>query len=105
MRTENTVEFKEIAPGAFLDIEAAFDRTSFAAITESAERHGVGSAIVRWINTIFEIRRIIATLSRETLEMSATRGFIAGGACFRPFCGAWPWTSFLMNSMKEALVP
>jgi hypothetical protein len=32
---------KEIAIGAFLDIEGAFDRTSFAVITKAAEWHEV----------------------------------------------------------------
>jgi hypothetical protein len=33
MRTENAVTYKEIALGAFLDMEGAFDRTSFSVIT------------------------------------------------------------------------
>jgi hypothetical protein len=33
MRTENALAYKEISLGAFLHIEWAFDRTSFAVIT------------------------------------------------------------------------
>jgi hypothetical protein len=47
MRIENAVAYKEIALEAFLDIEGAFDRTSFAVITEAAEQHGVESTIIR----------------------------------------------------------
>jgi hypothetical protein len=73
MRIESAMTYKEIALGAFLDKEGAFDRTSFAVITEAAERHGVNSIIVRWINTVLETRNFIATLSGETLEVSAGR--------------------------------
>jgi hypothetical protein len=51
-RSENAVENKEINLGVFLDIEGAFDRTSFAVIAEVAERHGVIPTIVRWIHTM-----------------------------------------------------
>jgi hypothetical protein len=65
--------YKEIAPGTFLDThtKGAFDR--IIELTEAAERHGVGSTIVRRINTMLESRIIIATLSEETLEVSVTR--------------------------------
>jgi hypothetical protein len=82
MRTENAMAHKEIALGAFLDIEEAFYRTSFAVTTEAAEWHGVGSAIIGWINTMLESRSIIDTLSGEALEVSVTRGCLQG-ACSR----------------------
>jgi hypothetical protein len=44
-RIENTIEHKDIALGAFLDIEGAFDRTSFDMIKQAAERHGTEPAI------------------------------------------------------------
>jgi hypothetical protein len=37
IRIKNAVACKEIALGAFLDIEEVFDRTSFAVITKAAE--------------------------------------------------------------------
>jgi hypothetical protein len=46
-RIENAMEHKEIALGAFLDIEGAFDRTTFAAIAKAAEWHGVEPTIGR----------------------------------------------------------
>jgi hypothetical protein len=37
--TENATEYKEIAVGAFLYLEGAFDRPSFDIITQAAGRH------------------------------------------------------------------
>jgi hypothetical protein len=48
-RVENAVEQKDIAIVAFLEIEGAFDRTSFSTIKQAAERHGIEFAICRWI--------------------------------------------------------
>jgi hypothetical protein len=36
-RVESAIEYKDIALGAFLDIEGAFDRTSFDIIKQDAE--------------------------------------------------------------------
>jgi hypothetical protein len=48
--------YKEIALGAFLDIEKAFVKTSFA-VSEAAIQHRVGFTIVNWINTeVTEVR-------------------------------------------------
>jgi hypothetical protein len=38
---ENAIEHKDIALGAFLDMEGAFNRTSFDIIKQAAERHGI----------------------------------------------------------------
>jgi hypothetical protein len=40
-RIEGVTEYKDIALGAFLDIEGAFDRTSFDIIKWAAEKHGI----------------------------------------------------------------
>jgi hypothetical protein len=68
-RIENGIEHKDIALGAFLDIEGAFDRTSFDTIKQAAERHGIE----------LESRNISATLSGETLGAAAARGCPQGG--------------------------
>ena len=62
-RIESATEHKDIALGAFLDIEGAFDRTSLDVIKQAAERHGIEPAICRWINAMLESRIIAATLS------------------------------------------
>jgi hypothetical protein len=44
-RIEYTIEHKDIALGAFFDVEGAFDRISFDTIKQAAERHGIEPAI------------------------------------------------------------
>jgi hypothetical protein len=73
-RTESATEHKEIALAAFLDIEGAFDRTSFEVITQAGERHGTESTICRWICSMLESRNIVTTLSGETLRVFTAKG-------------------------------
>jgi hypothetical protein len=46
-RVESAIEYKDIAFGAFLDIEGAFDRTSFDTIEQAAGKHGIEPAVCR----------------------------------------------------------
>jgi hypothetical protein len=78
-RIENAIEHRDIALGAFLDIEGAFYRTSFDIIKQAAERHGIDPTICRWICAMLESRNIKATLSGETLGAAAVRGCPQGG--------------------------
>jgi hypothetical protein len=65
--------------GAFLDIEGAFDNTSFDIITKAAKWHVLGDKICCWIGSMLGSRKITATLARETLEGSVARGCLQGG--------------------------
>jgi hypothetical protein len=76
---ENAFEHRDIALGAFIDIEGAFDRTSFDIIKQAAEKHGIDPTICRWICAMLESRNIKATLSGETLGAAAVRGCPQGG--------------------------
>jgi hypothetical protein len=76
---ESAIEHKEIALAAFLDIDGAFDRTSFEVITKAAETHGTESTICRWICSMLESRNTVNTLSGETLRASTARGCPQGG--------------------------
>jgi hypothetical protein len=78
-RIENATEHKDIALGAFLDIEGTFDRTSFDIIKQAAERHGMEPAVCRWNCGMLESRNVSATLSGETLGATAARGCPQGG--------------------------
>jgi hypothetical protein len=78
-RIKNAIKHKDIALGAFLDIEGAFDRTSFNTIKQAAERHGIEPAVCRWICVMLESRNISATLSGETLGVNAAGGCPQGG--------------------------
>jgi hypothetical protein len=51
---ENSIEHKDIALGAFLDIGGAFDRTSFDTIKQAAEKHDIEPAARRWICAMSE---------------------------------------------------
>jgi hypothetical protein len=41
---------KEFALGVFLNVEGAFDNTSFESMDDAASDHGVCSKISRWID-------------------------------------------------------
>jgi hypothetical protein len=71
---EEEVENSKVTLGAFLDIEGAFDSTSFDIITKAAKWHGLGHTICRWIASMLGSRKITATLATETLEGSVARG-------------------------------
>jgi hypothetical protein len=64
------IEHKGIALGAFLDIEGAFDMTSFDIIKQVAEKHGIEPAICRWICAMLDSRKVTATLSGEASAAS-----------------------------------
>jgi DNA-binding IscR family transcriptional regulator len=91
---ENTTEHKDIALGALLDIEGAFDRTLFDTIRQAAERHGIEPAICRWICAMLESRNITATLSGETLGAPVAKGCLQE-VCFHLCSGNWSWRSSL----------
>jgi hypothetical protein len=78
-RIAYAIEHNDIALGAFLDIEGAFDRTSFDTIKQAAERHGIEPTICKWICAMLDSRNINAILSGETLRASAARGCPQGG--------------------------
>ena len=61
-RLEDSMEWKEIALGAFLDIEGAFDNTFYESIVLSAHKYGVNDTICRWINSMLRCRNITASL-------------------------------------------
>jgi hypothetical protein len=65
--------------GAFLDIEGAFERTSFDTIIQAAGRHGIEPALCRWICAMLKNRNIRATLSGETQTVSGARVCPQGG--------------------------
>jgi hypothetical protein len=95
-RIESATEYKDIALGAFLDIQRAFDRASFDIIKQATEKHGNEPAIHRWICAMLESRNIIATLSGETLGASAARGCLQGGV-FSPLL----WSLVVDNLLWE----
>ena len=63
---------KEIALAAFMDIEGAFDNTSYQSMIISAN-------ITKWINSMQQSRIIRANLLGDVREVTATRGCPQGG--------------------------
>jgi hypothetical protein len=100
-RVESAIEHKDIALGAFLDLEGTFDRTSFDKIKQAVGKHGMEPAICRWISAMLESRTITATLSGETLSVQRLS---AGGCALGLCCGVWSWTIFYGNSMIKGII-
>jgi hypothetical protein len=73
-RIEKTLDTKGIALRAFLDIEGAFDNTSYLSIIHSAQRKGINNTLCRWIDATLN-RRKMTTLFDETVEV------LVGGGC------------------------
>jgi hypothetical protein len=59
--TEKSAEHSEIALGAFLDIEGAYDSTSFEVIIKAAEENGIGYTIWPWVSSMLGSRNITPT--------------------------------------------
>jgi hypothetical protein len=52
------LSYKEIAFGAFLDTEGAFDNTSFNAIITAARERGLEETCCKWVVSMLE-RRLV----------------------------------------------
>ena len=53
--------------GAFLDIEGAFDNTSFNAITTAARERGLEETCCRWVRSMLEGRLVHTSLMGSSL--------------------------------------
>ena len=78
-RLEKSLEHKEIALGAFLDIEGAFDNTSFDAIIMAAREHGLEETCCRWIRSMLEGRLVYTSLMGSSLAAKVVGGCLQGG--------------------------
>ena len=61
-RLEKSLNHEEIALGAILDIEGAFDNTSFNAIITAARQRGLGETSCRWVRSMPESRLVHTSL-------------------------------------------
>lgn len=78
-KVEKSIQSKEMALVAFLDIEGAFDNTGYLSITHAAERKGIGPDIVRWISGMLQSRVMTAQLGSDKMTIEAARGCPQGG--------------------------
>jgi hypothetical protein len=88
-RIEKTLDDKGIALRAFLDIEGAFDNTSYLSIIRSAQRKGINDTLCRWIDATLNGRRMMTTLFDETVEVLVGGGCPWWGGYCPPSCGIW----------------
>jgi hypothetical protein len=100
MWIEDAIKRKEVAVGAFLDIEGTFDGT----VIRTANWHGVEPAVSRWISFMLESRSMVAALSEwfggGDHWGSYNLMLPSGGSFVTPWCGARSWMSFLGSSVE-----
>jgi ribonuclease HI len=78
-KMEQTITNKEIGIAAFLDIEGAFDNTSFEIIKRSAYRFGIDQILINWIHNMLSKRNVKATLFNHEILVKPTQGTPQGG--------------------------
>lgn len=78
-KIEKALHFKEFALGAFIDIEGAFDNTSFEAIEASLISKGVNNTLVRWVCKMLNSRQIYTELGNSEVTVSVIKGCPQGG--------------------------
>jgi len=63
----------------FLDIEGAFNNTSYDSMCAALAKHGVDSTIIRWIKATLEGRLAMASLGGFSRSIVVSRGCPQGG--------------------------
>ena len=78
-KLEKTLADKEVALTTFIDIEGAFDNTSYEVIKSALETKGINPLAIEWINSMLRSRLITAKLGETTATIEASRGCPQGG--------------------------
>ena len=78
-RLERGVYSKEVALGVFLDIEGAFNNTSFDSISDSCRTFGLDNTVIRWIQVMLESRIITSSDGIAKVHSTVARGCPQGG--------------------------
>lgn len=78
-KIEATLLHKETAIGAFLDIEGAFDNTTFETMILAVKKHGIDNTCCRWIETMLKTRSIQISMFGQTTNALINRGCPQGG--------------------------
>lgn len=78
-KIEKTLQAKEIALVAFLDIEGAFDNASYSSIGSAMLRRHFDPCIATWVHAMLANRQISSELSGSCVTVKATRGCPQGG--------------------------
>ena len=78
-KVAKSIEAKEIALAAFLDIEGAFDNVSHASMQRAMRYHGFDTVTSKWIQTMLNSREITAVLGNSSVTRRTTKGCPQGG--------------------------
>ena len=78
-RIEKAMSFDEVCLAAFLDVEGAFDNTSFDVIGAAARNHGFPESLIAWTTSLLQQRMLNATLKSITVQMTPVKGCPQGG--------------------------
>jgi hypothetical protein len=73
-RVKGALEQNIFAMGSFLDIECAFDNTSFLAMNKCCGEHGVNPTSTRWIDALLGQRIVTAIIRGENITMKVRKG-------------------------------
>ena len=84
VRVEKAFDQKELALGAFLDIEGAFNNTCYDNMCDALVRHGSEYTIVQWIKATLEGRVAFATVNGVSLRFAISRRCLQGGVLSPP---------------------
>ena len=74
VRVEKNLDRQEIDLGVFLDMEGAFDNTSYDSMCSALTRHGVDQTIIRWIRATLEGKLATAAFKAISRSVAVTRG-------------------------------
>jgi hypothetical protein len=69
-KIDGSLAQKELALGVFLDLEGAFDNTSFESMDDAASDNGVCSTINRWIDFTLRSRGVFVNIRGVIVHMS-----------------------------------
>jgi len=75
---EKALDQQQIALGAFLDIEGAFNNTCYDTMCDVLVRHGSEYTIVRWVKTTLEGHVAFATLNEISCVVCDIQGLPSG---------------------------
>ena len=71
---EKALNQQEIALGVFLEIEGAFDNTSYDSMCSALTRHGVDQTIIQWIRATLEGRLATVAFGGVSRSVAVSRG-------------------------------
>jgi hypothetical protein len=78
-RLEKSLNHREIELGAFVDIEGAFDNTTFHAIIMDARELGLEETCCRWVASMLESRLVHTSLMGSSMTAKVIGGCPQGG--------------------------